>query len=618
MSSLHLAGATVNQTPLDWEGNFNHILQAIQKAKDQSVDLLCFPELSITGYGSEDLFLSYWYPKKALAYLKKALPFTKGITVCLGLPCRINQKVYNCMAVLENGKVLGFVPKQFLAIDGVHYECRWFTPWKAGLMTSLDFDGASVPFGDMIFEKKGLRYGFEICEDAWRGDARPGYRLKDRKVNLILNPSASHFAMGKSHQREILVTESSEALEAAYFYVNLLGNESGRMIFDGEVLFADKGELLYKNPLLSFKDYQLISFKYPLPKTLETPEKTATESKNEEFTAAVSLALFDYLRKSRSKGFVLSLSGGADSSTIAILVAEMVRRGILCLGTPLFLEKIHRSSDIDPKSSVKDITGKLLTTAYQGTKNSSADTFNSAKSLAESIGAVFNQWSIDEEVASYTRKIEAALGRKLEWEKDDIALQNIQARARSPIIWMLANINNSLLLSTSNRSEGDVGYTTMDGDTSGSISPIAAVSKDFILQWLRWAESTLGYEGLKEVNALQPTAELRPKERKQTDEEDLMPYPVLTAIEQLAIKDKRSPIDIYLNLKEELSLEPSILKSYIAKFFRLWSRNQWKRERLAPSFHLDEFNVDPKTWYRFPILSGGYQEELKEMENTEE
>ncbi|SHN00395.1 NAD+ synthase (glutamine-hydrolysing) [Cyclobacterium lianum] len=618
MSSIYLAGATLNQTPLDWEGNLYRILQCIQKAKDQSVDLLCFPELSITGYGSEDLFLSYWYPRKALASLRKILPHTTGITVCVGLPCRIEQKVYNCMAVLENGKILGLVPKQFLAIDGVHYECRWFTAWKAGEMTSLDFQEEQIPFGDMVFEKNGLRYGFEICEDAWRGAERPGYRLKERKAQLILNPSASHFAMGKSALRESLVRKSSQALGAGYFYINLLGNESGRMIFDGEILYADKGKLLVKNPLLSFKDFQLISFRYPLSAPHSPPLKTEDGNKNEAFAAAVALALFDYLRKSRSKGFVLSLSGGADSSSIAILVAEMVRRGVQCLGTPLFLKKIHRDKDIDPKSSIRDITAKILTTAYQGTQNSSEDTFNSAKSLAESIGAKFYHWSIDEEVASYTEKIESALGRKLEWKKDDIALQNIQARARSPIIWMLANINNALLLSTSNRSEGDVGYTTMDGDTSGSISPIAAVSKDFILQWLKWAEKVLGYKGLQQVNALQPSAELRPLERKQTDEEDLMPYAVLTAIEQLAIRDKRSPVDIYLNLKEELSLEPSLLKSYIAKFFRLWSRNQWKRERLAPSFHLDEFNVDPKTWYRFPILSGGYQEELKELEITEE
>src|SRR5690606_24305828 len=115
----------------------------------------------------------------------------------------------------------------------------------------------------------------------------------------------------------------------------------------------------------------------------------------------------------------------------------------------------------------KDIVNQLLYTAYQGTKNSSEDTFLSAKELAESIGANFVEWKIDDEVAAYRTSIEKALDRTLDWKTDDIALQNIQARARSPIIWMLANINNALLLATSNRREGDVGYTTMDGDTSG-------------------------------------------------------------------------------------------------------------------------------------------------------
>lgn len=618
MSQLRIAGATLNQTPLDWEGNFDTILQAVQKAKEQQVELLCFPELSITGYGSEDLFLSYWYPKKALAFLQKILPFAEGITICLGLPCRVAGKLYNCMAVVEDQKILGFVAKQFLAIDGVHYECRWFTPWKAEEVIRFDFYDTPVPFGDLTFEKNGVSYGFEICEDAWRGDLRPGFRLKDRKTALIFNPSASHFAMGKSEQREILVRESSEELEAAYFYINLLGNESGRMIFDGEILFANQGEILVKNPLLSFQNYQLVHFNFPLEKPLTPVSSPIEHDKNEEFTAAATLALFDYMRKSRSKGFVLSLSGGADSSTIAVLVAEMVKRGIRDLGVPLFLEKIHRTDDIDPKSSIEDIIGKIFITAYQSTRNSSPETLQSAKALAESIGATFHHWSIDEEVAGYTQKIETALGRNLDWSGDDIALQNIQARARSPIIWMLANIHQALLLSTSNRSEGDVGYTTMDGDTSGGLSPIAAVPKDFILQWLQWAEKELGYGGLKDVNALQPTAELRPLESRQTDEEDLMPYPVITAIEKLAIRDKRCPADIYLILKEELSLESALLKTYIRKFFGLWSRNQWKRERLAPSFHLDEFNVDPKTWYRFPILSGGYRKELEEMDVLEE
>jgi NAD+ synthase (glutamine-hydrolysing) len=215
-------------------------------------------------------------------------------------------------------------------------------------------------------------------------------------------------------------------------------------------------------------------------------------------------------------------------------------------------------------------------------------------------------------VESYQQKIENAIERKLTWESDDVSLQNIQARARSPIIWLLANIRRAVLLTTSNRSEGDVGYATMDGDTSGSLAPIAGLSKPFILQWLRWAENTLGHTGLKRINTLQPTAELRPPERHQTDESDLMPYTVLTEIEQHAIRDKKSPGVVFSEMKKKYQ-DHEQLKNHIRKFFRLWSANQWKRERIAPSFHLDNMNVDPRTWCRFPILSSGFTNELDEL-----
>lgn len=610
MAAIKIAGATVNQTPLDWKGNLDRILAAIQEAKLKKAEILCFPELAITGYGSEDLFLSYWYPQKALSQLGKLIPYCTGITVAVGLPVRIQDKVYNTVAVIENAVLKGFVAKQFMAIDGVHYEFRWFTPWEANRLIEFEFEGKIVPLGDLTFHHKEIHYGFEICEDAWRGRDRPGYRLCERKVDLIFNPSASHFAMGKTLERKELIEESSKIFDSYYCYVNLLGNEAGRMIFDGEILLAKSGKLLARNQLLSFIDYQVFTFDLEQKRQEIAP----IQPKEWEFVQASALALFDYLRKSKSKGFVLSLSGGADSSTIAILVAEMVRRGLAELGVYRFIEKL--GIDLSPLSEnpERELVEELLTTAYQGTKNSSDDTFQSAKGLAESIGAKFYSWMIDTEVNSYTEKIEKAIGRKLTWEQDDITLQNIQARSRSPIIWMLANINNALLLSTSNRSEGDVGYTTMDGDTSGSISPIAAVDKHFILHWLRWAEKNLDRPGLSYVNSLTPTAELRPLERTQTDEKDLMPYSVIVEIERLAIRDRRSPMDIFLLLNDELELEQIVLKDYIKKFFRLWSRNQWKRERLAPSFHLDEFNVDPKTWYRFPILSGGFAEELDQLD----
>jgi NAD+ synthase (glutamine-hydrolysing) len=153
----------------------------------------------------------------------------------------------------------------------------------------------------------------------------------------------------------------------------------------------------------------------------------------------------------------------------------------------------------------------------------------------------------------------------------------------------------------------------MDGDTSGSLAPIAGLSKPFILQWLRWAEKELGIVGLNPVNQLQPTAELRPQERNQTDEADLMPYVALEQIEHHAIYLKKSPIQVFEALKG--LYEPIVLKGYLKKFFRLWSANQWKRERLAPAFHLDDLNVDPRTWCRFPILSSGFLEELDELDS---
>ena len=146
-----------------------------------------------------------------------------------------------------------------------------------------------------------------------------------------------------------------------------------------------------------------------------------------------------------------------------------------------------------------------------------------------------------------------------------------------------------------------------------SLAPISSVDKHYIRQWLHYAEKELGYSGLAPINVLPPTAELRPSDQKQTDEDDLMPYHIMVEIERLAIKDPRSPKEVFELLVKE-DLEPAdLLKTHITKFYKLWSRNQWKRERLAPAFHLDEFNVDPRTWCRFPILSAGFIEELQEL-----
>ena len=607
--TLIAGGACLNQLPMAWSHNIQNIIGAITEAKKVGIELLCLPELCLTGYGCEDLFLSSWLPTKALQKLLEIIPYTQGIAVTVGLPVIYDHQLYNTTCFIKDGAISGFYAKHHLANDGVHYETRWFSSWPMGKIVDFEINDTTVPFGAFETELNGVSIAFEICEDAWR-ENRPIEHLRESGIDLILNPSASHFAFRKANFRESLVVKSSKTYNCTYLYTNLLGNEAGRMIYDGDILIAQKGKLIARNKRLSFEDRNLLWVKLQFDQEQEDFQIQNDWSDHlAELSRVLPLALFDYLRKSKSRGFVLSLSGGADSSSIATLVAHMVRIGLAELGH----EEFERKLGFDIPRDEKKLISQLLKTAYQSTQNSSEDTLNSAKSLAESLGATFHHWSIDEEVASYRQKIETAIDRKLTWEQDDITLQNIQARARSPIIWMLANLDRYLLLSTSNRSEGDVGYATMDGDTSGSISPIAAIDKALVLKWLQYAEKDLGYPGLKYVNSLQPTAELRPQDQMQTDEADLMPYSALVRIEEYGIRERHSPVEVFQLLKADYP--PDLLKSWILKFFRLWSINQWKRERLAPSFHVDDFNVDSRTWCRFPILSGGFQEELIELKN---
>jgi NAD+ synthase (glutamine-hydrolysing) len=651
MIPIKVATASLNQTPLDWAGNQRRIEAVLRQARAEGVTLLVLPELCTTGYGCEDAFLGPDVAKRAWSMLMELVPQTKGMVVSIGMPIRRRGGLYNTACVVADGRIAGFSAKEHLAGEGLHYEPRWFKPWPNHHVVELERDGQSYPFGDVFFDFSGVRIGFEICEDAWVAQRRGGQ--DGHAMDIIVNPSASHFAFGKHQVRERLVLEGSRSMAVTYLYANLLGNEAGRVIYDGGCYIAQNGKLLAQSPRLTFDDSVLttavvnveasrteqvrttsfradssdpgakrasVDFEFPRA-TMERTEPTtpaweaSAHHKEEALTRSLTLALFDYLRKSHSRGFVLSISGGADSAAAACLVSLMVDRALEQLGPEGFAEKIG----LPPEASARDWVGKLLCCAYQSTDNSSDVTRNAATALAEAIGATFYVLDVQHIVTAYEHLIGGAVGRPLTWDQDDITLQNIQARTRGPGVWMLANMRGALLLSTSNRSETAVGYATMDGDTCGGLSPIAGIDKAFLRQWLSWLE-TKGPVGMKPIPALRavnvqtPTAELRPAGSDQTDEGDLMPYPVLDAIEGLAIGDKLPPAHCLEVLGTEFSeYDEETLRGWVKRFFQLWSRNQWKRERYAPSFHVDDKNLDPKTWCRFPILSGGFERELSEL-----
>jgi len=656
MKLIQVAAAVLNQTPLAWDSNKAHILSAIEEARRQGVSILCLPELCITGYGCEDAFMARGVHEMSLQLLQECLPATEGMIVTFGLPLLHHNAVLNVQALVCDTKILGFVAKRHLAGDGIHYEPRWFKPWPDDLQSLTVVDGKSYPLGNLFFDCGGVRIGFEICEDAWVAK-RPGGDLSQKGVDVILNPSASHFAFGKHEVRKRFVLEGSRAFGVTYVYANLLGNESGRAIYDGDTLIATNGKLVAVGPRFSFGDFGVVSatvdvdltrmnqartasyqpqlsddlsecvttgFHYPeiqpkRPVEIDEGISRGLSVKEEEFTRALCLGLFDYLRKSRSEGFVVSLSGGADSSACASFVALLVDLGVQELGFDGLMQKLSYSKRLKPCKNPKELIHALLMCVYQSTRNSGSVTRNAARTMAEALGAEFVEWDVDELVTEYVAKGSKALGRTLDWKTDDVSLQNIQARVRSPGAWLLANVRNSLLLSTSNRSEAAVGYATMDGDTSGGLSPIAGIDKAYLRRYLRWLQVT-GPQGLHPIPALsvvndqQPTAELRPQESKQTDEDDLMPYELLDAIERAAIRDKQLPLEVFQQMRVLYpQFEAQQLGLWVERFFRLFCRNQWKRERYAPSFHLDDENLDPKTWCRFPILNSGFERELRAL-----
>ena len=725
MSAFRRATVSVNQIPLDWSGNRQRItatLGAFQKRPD----LVLFPELCISGYGCEDSFHSEDVTRRSYDSLRllaraadRELP---GTLVAFGFPVRRDDRIYNCTAFVRDGRVRGLVPKRNLAGDGVHYEPRWFVEsrevhqqeYRDDIRTgSPDATGEVIPFGPLLLEHKGVRIAVEICEDAWVA-RRPALLHLKRGVEIILNPNASHFAFDKYKVRRRIAVESSRALGVIYAQVNLLGCESGRMIYDGHSVVAAGGELLFENGGWSFSDHIINEIPIDLNRSrvhrsrfyshlhqefseaemearnpivrldeadhqssreperrsgsigfeVRTPKKSTRGGPDEyravsshtgpqepikehQFLYAVALGLFDYLRKSHSKGYVISLSGGADSATCALLVHRMLALALNELGARATLKRLGRPdlwdalqlSDALP-DALAQISRNVLYTIYQGTDQSSATTRTAAAAVARAVNSAHSEVAVQDLMDGYRQRMQEILGRPLTWQTDDLALQNIQARVRSPMAWMLANTTGSLLITTSNRSEAAVGYSTMDGDTSGGLAPIAGVDKAFVQHWLRFMQDRgdplLGaVPELSHINAQAPTAELRPLEQKQTDERDLMPYVLLDQIEKLAIRDRKPPIEVYEILRARLTdaagsaaenpgtagqpaPDAETLRTYIQRFFELWSRNQWKRERYAPAFHLDDENLDPRTWYRFPILSGGYADELRELRDRGE
>jgi NAD+ synthase (glutamine-hydrolysing) len=394
MKTIVLAAAALNTTPKDWAGNRDKILAVLAEARRRRVHFVCLPELAITGYGCEDEFHAPYVAELALAILERDIvPAVVGLGAAVGLPLSLGGSTYNVIAMIHDGVLLGFTAKQNLAGDGIHYEPRFFKRWPQGQSVTFTTPaGHQVPLGDLVYEIGGVRFAMEICEDAWVA-GRPGISHSRQGVDVLLNPSASHFAFGKTLTRERFVLEGSRAFNCAYVYANLLGNEAGRAIYDGDCFIASGGGVRAYAPRFSYAPFtlavatvdieqnrvgraRLASYEPDLSERGRvvhpacwtavdasiTPVITrAAPTKEDEFSRAVALGLYDYLRKTRCRGYALSLSGGADSAVCAVLVMLMAR-----FADEAARVELTKIAGLPGDCAERDLIGRLLTCAYQG------------------------------------------------------------------------------------------------------------------------------------------------------------------------------------------------------------------------------------------------------------
>ncbi|MCS6790243.1 MAG: NAD(+) synthase [Bacteroidia bacterium] len=606
---MRIGAVSLRTTPLDFEGNVQRVIHFLREAQKNKVQIVVFPELCLSGYECGDFFWHPWIEEAAWQALQKVLPETAGIIAAIGLPLQIGGKLYNAAAVVGGGRVWGFSLKRHLPRENVFYEPRWFHPAPEGRLIE---ERSEQPAGYALpFSWRGMTITVEICEDAWRPQ-RPLERHLTH-IGLVLN--ASPFEMRKASRRRRLIQETSARYQCVYAYANLAGNEAGKLLYEGESLIAWRGEIVAATPRFFYEDGALTYVELPgealrrnvltsllpaaeHPVEIVIPElapadaaplpaslKLTEDSPWQELTEAIAMGLWDYLWKSRSRSFVVSLSGGLDSAACAVLGALGLRKAQEQLSPETYQQRLAYMLPHQPQ----------VYTFYQATAQSSTTTYQRARDLAQALGIPFHRWDLEDIRRMYEEKVELWLGRSLSWEQDDIARQNLQARIRVPGLWMAANLLGALLLTTSNRSELSVGYSTMDGDTAGGLAPIAGVAKADLREWGLWAAEALSLPVLAEIAQATPTAELRPV--AQADEEDLMPYPILNALEFHLVFHGMRPDNLSFLVNIPDSQTP-----WVEKFLRLFRSSQWKRERAAPGFHVDAYDLDPRGAARFPIL----------------
>lgn len=572
---MRLAIAQINTTVGDFKGNAAKIGSYISQAEAAGADMVCFPELTITGYPPEDLLLKPSFIEANLRCLKSLAELTKELhlTAVVGFVDLNDGETYDAAAVIHRGALVAVYHKVYLPNYGVFDEKRYFKSGAGGLVVNCT----------------GVNVGVTICEDIWHPVGPAVLEAREGGAQVILNLSASPYHKGKQQFREKMLSVRASDNVTHIAYANLVGGQD-ELVFDGSsTVFDEQGALLgraaafeedlllvdlqtehmLRSRLHDIRHRELIAPELPgqvhrvdLPCASEqapnghtlfagggagrpcpllptrTMQVKSMEGMDEEAEvyAAVILGVRDYVNKNGFDRTFIGLSGGIDSSLTAAFAVDAL--------------------------GADRVTGVLLPSPY-----TSRDSIEDAEDLAANLGIK----TLTVPIAPLYEAYLGAIAPSCEGRPGDLTTQNIQARIRGNILMALTNQHGGLVLTTGNKSELSVGYATLYGDMAGGFAVLKDIPKTLVYRLCHYRNRLAGRMTIPQrVFDKAPTAELRPDQR---DEDDLPPYAVLDQVIEAYVEEDRSPQEIV-----DRGFDPAV----VARVIRMVDRNEYKRRQAPP------------------------------------
>ena len=526
----------VNMVVGDVAGNVNKIIKATKKARELlKADLIIFPELTLTGYPPEDLLLRPGLMKRVNKGLKKLKKKINGIAIVVGHPDNTTQQLYNAASFIADGECTTYY-KQKLPNYGVFDEKRYFSEGQQSC----------------VIECKGIKFGLTICEDIWFAD--PIARTKTAGAEIILNLNASPFQQGKSQLREAEVKQRAIEVGLPIIYVNQIGGQD-ELVFDGcSFVVSENGTKVVRSSAWQ-EELTLVTIDRLAGKKMVLRGQLAEKEIELAMTyQALVIGLRDYVEKNHFPCVVIGLSGGIDSALTLALAVD-------ALGA-------------DRVSTV------MMPSRY--TMQMSRD---DAAEMAKKIGVKHSVIEID----SLFEQFLDTLSEQFSGKSVDITEENIQARVRGVILMAISNKTGAMVLSTGNKSEMAVGYSTLYGDMAGGFSPLKDVYKTLVYKLCEYRNS-LSMIIPERIISRPPSAELAHDQR---DQDSLPPYEILDEI-----------LEYYIT--EDWCYEELITSGYnsdvVAMVIKLVDKNEYKRRQASAGIRITNraFGRDR----RYPITSG--------------